>query len=70
MKKEDLQKLNKLCKQAYAKAMLTQHMLNGLNKEEAITATKLASAQLEKFHKVAAYRKGVIKNYILSVIKK
>lgn len=64
MKKEDLQKLNNMCKQAYARGLSTQFMLKGASANNSFKLVKLAQAKMAKLEKIAAYRKSIIKNYI------
>lgn len=70
MKKEELETLNKLCKVAHAKGAATQFILRGLSKDQAKEAVKKTAAVVDNFYKVAAYRKGVIKEAIRKSITK
>lgn len=69
MKKEDLQKVNSICKQAYVRGLSTQFMLKGASADSSVKLVKLAQAKLDKLEKIASYRKEVIKQFTQDSIK-
>ena len=70
MKKEELELLNSLCKKAYTKGAATQFMLRGLNKDQAKVATIKTASAIDNLHKIASYRRDVIKDAIRKCIAK
>lgn len=64
MKKEQLQYVDQLCKQAYTKGMLTQFMLKGSSKEDSKKLVKYAHAKIANMDKIATYRRNIIKAYL------